>query len=328
MAKQRDYYEVLGVPRTASADEIKSAYRKLVRKYHPDANKNDKSAEQKFKEVQESYDVLNDAEKRRRYDQFGHAGVHGPDPSAAGEDFYEQFRRGAGGGRGPGGMNAEEFDPADFGGDGRFGSIFDQLFGQQGPFGREQRRRGAPAAEQPRGADVEYPVTITFHEAARGTNVPLQLNRGGRLETIEVKVPAGVKDGSRVRIKGRGEQHGGSPGDLFIIVSVRTHEYFRRDGIDILLDLPLSLWEAVEGARVTVPTLDGPVELTVPPGTSSGTKLRIRGRGFHRGPEKGDQLVAVKVVLPRNLSDDDRKALADMAQRYPMNVRADLGWKL
>jgi DnaJ-class molecular chaperone len=341
MAK-RDYYEVLGVSKTASADEIKRAHRKLVRQYHPDVNKENKGAEEKFKEVQEAYDVLSDADKRAKYDQFGHAGVGGG--AGPGGDPFEAFRRASGGGRGgpgngrthrPGqGVTVEDFDPADFGAGG-FGDIFEQLFGRGGAAGTGPGAAGRPGAARPRprpaepsrGADVDHPVTLTFEQAARGTTLPLQINRDGRLETIDVKVPAGVKDGSRVRIKGKGQQNpGGEAGDLFIITHVRPHPHFRREDLDILLDLPLSLYEALLGTKVTVPTLDGPVTLTVPPGTSSGAKLRIKGRGVFRGEEKGDQHVVVKVVVPRDLDDEDKALVAKLQAKHPIDARADVKW--
>jgi DnaJ-class molecular chaperone len=328
MAK-RDYYDILGVPRNASADQIKAAHRKLVRKFHPDVNKGDRSAEERFKEVQEAYDVLSDPTRRGNYDQFGHAGVAGG--TGYGPDMYEHFRRTAGGGRtrGSGDAHVEEIDPSDFG-NGQFHDIFEQLFGSRGPFGRGPRRgAGAGAAPPPgRGSDVDYPVTISFTEAARGSSVPIQIARDGRVETIEVKIPAGVKEGSRVRVKGRGQSSGGEPGDLFIVVSVRPHEFFRRDGLDLLMDLPISLYEAIEGARVTVPTLDGPVQISVPPGTSSGSKLRIRERGVHRGQEKGDQLCVIKIVVPKNLPEEDRAAIAALSKKHPIHARADVPWKV
>ncbi|HXE55901.1 MAG TPA: DnaJ domain-containing protein, partial [Tepidisphaeraceae bacterium] len=219
MAK-RDYYEVLGVQRTATADEIKKAHRKLALKYHPDRNKNNKDAEEKFKEIQEAYDVLSDATKRANYDQFGHAGVGaGGGPGGPnGPDMYEAFRRaqaGRGGGRttwrASPGVSVEDFDPSQFGGD--FGDIFDQLFGGRGGatggFGRGGTR-GRVRPQPARGQDVEHEVTLTFDQAARGTTLPLQITRGpGQSETIEIKIPPGVKEGSRIRIKGRGEQTGG-----------------------------------------------------------------------------------------------------------------------
>ena len=330
MAK-RDYYEILGVSRGASADEIKKAHRKLVRQLHPDVNKENPQAAERFQEVQEAYDVLSDPQKRKNYDQFGHAGVGAG--GTPGGDPFEAFRRAQGGGRsgryewrsGPG-TTVEDFDPSDFG-NGQFADLFEQLFGGRG--GGGGGRRGARQhvrPEPPRGADVEYPVTLTFAQAARGTTLPLQINRGGKLETIEVKIPAGVKDGSRVRIKGRGEQTGGEPGDLFIITRVHEHPYFRREGLDVLLDLPLSLWEALKGTKVEVPTLDGPVTITIPPGTSSSAKLRIKGRGIHRGTEQGDQYVVTKILVPKNLDEQDRAAIEQLAKKHPINARADVRW--
>jgi DnaJ-class molecular chaperone len=338
MAK-RDFYDVLGVSKSASADEIKQAYRKLARKYHPDMNRNNKQAEEKFKEAQEAYDVLSEPQKRRNYDQFGHAGVGAGAGAAggAGGDPFEAFRRGTqrpgggGGGTytwqtGPG-VTVEDFDLNDFG-NGNVGSIFEQLFGARGG---AAAGRGAPRGRQraapQRGGDVEYPTSLTFEQAARGTNLSLQINREGRLETIDVKIPAGVKDGSRVRIKGRGEQApGAEPGDLFIITTVRPHPYFRREGLDVVMDLPVSVYEALLGTKVTVHTLDGPVTLTVPPGTSSGAKLRIKGRGIFRGDEKGDQLVLVRIIVPKNLDDADRKLIEKLQQKHPIDARADVNW--
>ena len=265
MAK-RDYYEVLGVSRTATADEIKKAHRKLARQYHPDmqANKNNKSAEEKFKEVQEAYDVLSDATKRQNYDQFGHAGVGAGPAAGRRRGTATRSRRhsaapaGGGAARRPVGLagraqrhrrrlrprrllqrrrllrhlRATVRRPGRRGGGG----------GAAGP-----GRAAGPRPEPQRGADVEHPVTLTFEQAARGVTLPLQISRDGKLETIDVKIPAGVKDGSKIRIRGRGQQAGGEPGDLFIITQVRPHEYFRREGLDILLDLPLSLYEALLG---------------------------------------------------------------------------------
>ena len=342
MAK-RDYYEVLGVARNATADEIKRAHRKLARKYHPDMNKNNPTATEQFKEVQEAYDVLSDPTKRSNYDQFGHAGVGGGVGSGAGAggDPFEAFRR-ATGGRGNGrswrggpNVTVEEFDPEDFGAGGsQFSDIFEQLFGRAGAAGRggaaaagRAGPRGRVRPEPQRGADVEHPVTLSFEQAARGTTLPLQINRDGKLETIDIKIPPGVKDGSRIRIRGRGQQSvGGESGDLFIVTQVRPHEFFRREGLDILLDLPLSMYEALNGTKVTVPTLDGPVTLTIPPGTSSGAKLRIKGRGVERGDEKGDQYVVTRVIVPKDLDDEDRALLKKLEAKRPLNPRENLRW--
>lgn len=332
MAK-KDFYDVLGVSRSATEDEIKSAYRKLARKYHPDVTKNDPKMTERFKEVQEAYEVLSDAAKRKNYDEFGHAGVGAaPGGPGGGEDFWEAFRQqgGRAGGSGPRtqtwsggpGVTVEDFNTA--GAD--FGSIFDQFFGSGA--GAQRRTRSRPRQQQapPRGSDVETPLTLTFEQAARGTHVPLQINRDGKLETIDVRIPPGVKDGSRVRLRGRGQQGPGEPGDLFIITKVSPHPYFRREGMDVYLDVPISMYEALEGAKVDVPTLDGQRTLTIPAGTSGGAKLRIKGHGIQRGQDKGDQIVVLKVLVPRNLDDEDRKMIDRLAAKHPLNPRADIGW--
>jgi curved DNA-binding protein len=344
MAK-RDYYDVLGVSKTATPDEIRKAHRKLVRQYHPDVNKNNPKSEEKFKEVQEAYDVLSDEAKRKNYDQFGHAGVNmgagGPGAGGyPGGDPFEAFRRaqqgragGGGGGRarwqaGPN-VSVEDFDLGE-GGAGGFADIFEQFFGGGaggGGRGARSEPRGRVRTQPQRGEDIEYPVTLTFAQAARGMTLPLQINRDGKLETIDVKIPAGVKDGSRVRIKGRGQQiHGGEPGDLFIVTKVLPHPYFRREGIDIYVDVPISLYEALLGTKVEVPTLDGPVTLTIPPGTSSHAKLRIKGRGVERGAEKGDQFVVTKVVVPKQLDDQAKELVRQLEKKAPVDARADIKW--
>ncbi len=329
---QRDYYESLGVSRTATADEIKSAHRKLAMKYHPDRNKANKEAEEKFKEIQEAYDVLSDSTKRQNYDQFGHAGVGGAAGGARNGDPFEAFRRAEKGGgkrgqsgwRASPGVSVEDFDFGGAGGGGDFSEIFEQMFGAGGT--RSGRSRGRAKPEPQRGADLEHPVTLTFEQAARGTDLTLKVDRDGKIETLDVKVPAGVKEGSRVRIKGRGQQSGGEPGDLFIVTNVLPHRFFRRDGLDVLLDLPISVYEAFLGAKIEVPTLDKPVTLTIPPGTSSGAKLRIKGRGVERAGEKGDQLVIVKVIVPKEIDAEGREAIKELEKRFPVNARADMRW--
>ena len=187
--------------------------------------------------------------------------------------------------------------------------------------------RAAACARALRGQDVEHTVVLSFEQAARGTTLPLQINRGpGQTETIEVKIPPGVKDGSRIRIKGRGEQTGGEPGDLYIITHVNAHPYFRREGLDIYLDLPLSVYEALLGTKVQVPTLDGPVTLTIPAGTSSGAKLRIKGRGVERGSDRGDQYAVVKIIVPKGLDDEDRSSSSNSRRSIPSMRGADVKW--
>ena len=358
MAK-RDYYDVLGVGKTADASEIKKAHRKLARKYHPDANKDDPKAVDRFQEVQEAYDVLSDPDKKKRYDQFGHAatGAGAAGGGAGGFDPFEAFRRGQGGqarrggggggfggfggmgGGAPGGFRVEDLDPEDLEDlkNGQFGDVFEQLFGNAGPFGRRgPRQRPAPGeyadpsggrGSRPSDLNVEYPVSVDFRDAAFGSTVPIKLSRGGSVESIDVKIPAGVKDGQRVRIKGRGNKSTtGAVGDLILIVSVREHPYFRRDGLDVLLDVPISMYEATLGGKVDVPTLEGRVELTIPAGSSGGQKLRIKGQGMRRGEERGDQYVVLKVVVPKGLDEEDRAALERMRGKHPLDARADVGW--
>jgi len=322
----RDYYEILGVPRTASADEIKKAHRKLVRKFHPDVNKNNAAATEKFKEAQTAYDVLSDATKRANYDQFGHAGVDAGAAGAPGRggDPFDAFRRQQQQRRGGGqtwqpnpGTTVEDFD---IGGGGNFADMFEQLFGAKGGAARPAPRNA------PRGADIEHPVTLTFEQAARGTTLPLQIESNGKTETIEIKIPAGVKDGSRIRIKGRGQPGHGEAGDLYIVTAVRPHPYFRRENLDIYLELPLSMYEAVLGTKVQVPTLDGSVTLTVPPGTGGGAKMRIKGHGIERGTEKGDQFVEIRVMVPKGLDPEDKAVIEKMSIKYPIAARADVPW--
>jgi curved DNA-binding protein len=323
---KRDYYDILGISKKASADEIKKAHRKLVRQYHPDVNKNNKSAEEKFKEVQEAYDVLSDPTKRANYDQFGHAGV-GVDP---GDPFRRNQAAGRSGARtqwraGPN-VSVEDFD---VNGGGGFGDIFEQLFGgARGGTGggRGRSRQQAPPPPQ-RGADLEHEVTLTFMQAVRGVTLPLQIDREGKRETIEIKIPAGVNDGSRIRIKGRGHGEIGSAGDLFIITRVLPHDYFRREGLDIFLDLPISVYDALLGAKVDVPTLDGSmVQMTIPPGTNSGAKLRLKGRGIERGEEKGDQFVTIKILVPKGLDAEDETTIRALAAKHPIDTKSAVKW--
>jgi len=335
---QRDYYEVLGVGREADAAEIKKAHRRLARKLHPDVNKEDPAAASKFQEVQEAYDVLADPEKRRMYDQFGHAGARSGAGAGAGGDPFEAFRRGAGAGAGyPGGFNVggRPIDPEDLEElrNGQFGDIFEGLFGSAGPFGRRgPRQRPGPgdyatsARSRPRPADlnVEVPVTIDFTDAAQGTTV--RITTPGEREKVEAKVPAGVKDGQRVRLRGRGSRAGGAVGDLILVVTVREHPYFRRDGLNVLLDVPISVWDAMLGGRVEVPTLDGIVTLTVPPGASGGQKLRIKGRGIQKGDERGDQLCVLKLVVPKSLTDEQREALETLRETARVNASSEAPW--
>ena len=240
--------------------------------------------------------------------------------------FGERSKAGVGGGQQTwqpnAGTTVEDFEAGGAGGSGNFSDMFEQLFGAKGgarPSGRSRQ----PA---PKGADIEHPVKLTFEQAARGTTLPLQIESEGKTETIEIKIPAGVKDGSRIRIRGRGQKSHGEPGDLYILTTVQPHAFYRRDGLDIYLDLPLSVYEAILGTKVQVPTLDGSVTLTVPPGTGGGAKMRIKGRGVERGAEKGDQFVEIRVVVPKGLEAEDRDQIEKLAIKYPIAARADVPW--
>jgi DnaJ-class molecular chaperone len=310
----RDYYDVLGVSRTASAEEIKRAYRKLARKYHPDRNPGDKEAEAKFKEVQQAHDVLSDAQKRAQYDQFGAdfgqaAGARGGGTGT--------FRWGAG----PGGAEFTEFDLGDA------EAIFQQFFGggagpragRQGP----RRRAWTPPAQ-----DVMQEIEIDFMTAARGGSIDLMVpspeGAGGAGHQLRVDIPAGIAEGGQLRLKGQGP--GG--GDLYIKVRIRPHPYFRREGQDLILEAPISVSEAVLGGKIDVPSLDGTITLTIPPGTSSGQRLRLRGRGLPGlgGGGRGDQYVEVKVVVPRAVDERSQQLIHEFAQRNPQDPRTGLRW--
>jgi DnaJ-class molecular chaperone len=318
MAK-RDYYDILGVSRTASADEIKKAHRKLVRQHHPDVNKNNPASTEKFKEAQEAYDVLSDPEKRKAYDEFGHAGPSMGGPPPGGQDPYDAFRRA--GGRsgaqwraGPG-ATVEDFDFG--GGGGGMGDIFEQMFGGGG-----QRTRAS--AQPSKGADIDHTVQLTFEQAALGTTLPLRMQVGNKSETLDIKIPSGVSTGSRIRLKGKGQPaptSRGTPGDLYIICQVAPHPTFRREpanGLDLYADVPVSVYDALLGAKITVPTLEGDITMTLPPGTASGAKLRIKGKGITKANETGDQYAVIKILLPKDLSEKARALIEELRTEAPV----------
>ena len=354
MAEKRDYYEVLGIQKGASEDEIKKAYKKLARKYHPDMNPGDKEAEEKFKEVNEANEVLSDPEKKARYDQFGFAGV---DPN---------YGAGAGGGAYGGGF--------DFG---DLGDIFGSFYG--GGFGGGQRRK--PNAPQ-RGESIRASVSVSFTEAAFGCEKSVTLERSeqcptcrgngcapgttpeicpdchgtgtvqtrrqtpmgvfasngpcrkcggtGRLihqpcpdcrgtgavrkrKTIKVNIPAGIDHGQTISLRGQGNagKNGGPAGDLLITVMVQPHELFRRDGVDVFCEAPITFAQAVLGAELEIPTIDGKVKYSIPEGTQTGTVFRLKGKGIPvlNGRGRGDQYVTVTIETPRNLNKEQKEAL-------------------
>ncbi|HXU47845.1 MAG TPA: molecular chaperone DnaJ [Candidatus Binatia bacterium] len=377
-----DYYELLGVPRKASVKDIRAAYRKLARKYHPDLNPGDKSAEEKFKQIQEAYETLSDTKKRQMYDQFGFnvPGPGGVPPSGGGyggvspEDIHFDFGGfdfGGGGAQGAGG--------------GSFRDLFSQFF------------RGATAAQQPvrehePGTDLEYQIDISFAEAMRGTVKKLSFTRldicnvchgrgfeageektcptcggtgrvtqtGGKMrfqvtcsrcggsgklrtlcrncggegrvqkvDTLDVRIPPGAQTGSRVRVAGRGNVgvQGGPPGDLYIIMNVQPHPFFDRRGDDLYTVVPITVTEASLGAKVEVPTIDGRSQVRIPPGTNSGTKLRLREKGApsaRQSGKRGDQIVEVQVVVPKPEDERVRTLLRDLAKLEPEDPRGEI----
>lgn len=366
MSTKRDYYEVLGISKGAEAQEIKKAYRKLAMKYHPDRNPGDEEAEEKFKEINEAYEVLSDDTKRKTYDQFGHDGLNG---------------QGSFGGQG--GFNGQGFG----GFEDMFGDIFGDMFG--GGFGGGRQRRRGPQ----RGADIRQNVTISFEEAAFGKKMSIKLNRSEecdecdgtgakpgtskktcstcngtgqvrtvqrtpfgniassrpcstcngtgeviespcskchgtgntrKVKTIEVDIPAGIDDGQMIKLAGQGEvgEKGAPRGDLYIVVNVKSHPLFTRDGNDIYFEMPITFVQATLGDEIEVPTLDGKVKYSVPEGTQTGTVFRLKEKGIPRirGNSRGDQYVKVVVEIPKKLNDKQKDLLREFAKECGSNV--------
>jgi len=325
LGEKRDLYEVLGVARDVDAEALRKAYRKLARRYHPDVNPGDHKAEEHFKEVSEAYDVLSDPEKRRNYDEFGEVSLQGGFDAEQARRAREAFGARFGGGPQPG---AESFEFR--GGDSfEFGDL-DDLLGRFG-FGGRGRGRGGSAGL--RGSDLEATLDLDFLEAARGgeKRLTLQLaDENGRMrtQTLNVRIPPGVGDGGKIRLRGKGGPGlgGGPPGDLWAHVRVRPHPVFRRDGRDLLLDVPVTIAEAIRGARIEVPTLDGRATVTVPPGTDSGQKLRLRGKGIPdpKGGAAGNLYVVIQVRVPKQLDPEAEAALDALADAGPEDPRKEL----
>jgi len=301
-----DPYQTLGVARGASEKEIKSAYRKLAKELHPDKNKDNPKATERFSAVTNAYDLLSDADKRARFDR-GEIDADGN--PAMPQGFGGGGFGGGFGGGGGGGFGAENVDLSDLLG-GLFGG------GRGGFGGAGAGRRGPP----PKGANVQYRLNVGFADAAARASQRITLGDG---KTIDLKLPAGVEDGTQMRLTGKGEPGPGGPGDALVTINVQPHAFFRRDGDNVRLDLPISLDEAVHGGKVKVPTVEGAVMLTIAPGSSSGKTLRIPGKGFSRKDgARGDQLVSLEIVLP--------EGDADLAERLKgwsdsRSVRAKLG---
>jgi len=313
----KDYYQVMGVARDASQEDIKRAYRKLARKYHPDVSK-EKDAEEKFKELQEAHEVLKDPEKRAAYDQLGANWRQGQDFRPP-PDWGKGFEYSRGGGEAPG----------------EFSDFFSELFGERSPFGRSTRGggragRGFSAAGQDHVARVEIDLEDAFRGGTRTIELRSpEMTADGHVvvkpRTLRVSIPAGVTDGQQIRLAGQGSPGigGGPSGDLFLEVSIRPHRLFKAEGRDVTLTLPVAPWEAALGENVSVPTLGGSVDMKLPAGARAGQKLRLRGRGLPGNPP-GDQYVLLKIVLPPD-GPRARQLFEQMKREVPFDPRADLG---
>lgn len=300
-----DPYSILGVQRSASEKDIKSAYRKLAKELHPDTNKDNPKATERFSEVTRAYDLLSDKDKRAKFDR----GEIDADGNPAGPFGGGGGFGGGGFGRGgnQGGFRHDGGFEGGFGGAAEsvdIGDIFEGLFGGRGGMGGGGMGGGARRGPPPKGANVSYRLQVSFVDAATRANQRITLSDG---KTIDLKLPAGVESGQQMRLGGKGEPGPGGSGDAIVTIEIGTHPFYERDGDNIRLDLPISLGEAVHGAKVKVPTVDGQVMLTVAPGTSSGRTLRLKGRGFTRKDgTRGDQLVTLQIDLPAD--DQDLKA--------------------
>ncbi|MBN2383202.1 molecular chaperone DnaJ [bacterium] len=377
---QKDFYETLGVKKGASEAEIKKAYRRLARKYHPDVNPNNKAAEKRFKEISEAYNVLGDSEKRKKYDQFGHA-------MFGGEGFDPRTYTNAGGGFG---FDFSNFDFSRATGDKRgFGDMFSDLFGR---FRTKETAGPGSSAKQP-GQDLQYYMDISFKDAVFGVSTIVQVQRqvtcdqcggtgqakgskpvqcpecngtgkislgGGFLQIpqvcgrcqgkgtlvldpcrkchgsgvvnevqkIQVKIPPGVDNGSKIRVAGKGQAglNGGPPGDLYIITRVKAHPFFERKGHNIYCELPISMSEAALGTKIEIPTIDGISSLRIPPASDSGTVLRLKGKGLPllKGGGRGDMFVKLKIVFPKIIDEDSKRMLRELEKKSHFSPRAEL----
>jgi curved DNA-binding protein len=326
VVKFKDYYEVLGVPRTATDKEIKAAYRKLARQHHPDANKGNKASEERFKEIGEAYEVLKDPAKRQRYDQLGSSYKDGsdfrPPPGYTGAgagpggftfDFGSMGRGGQAGGAGGGAAFSDFFEML-------FGQSFGTQAGSQfgGMGGMGSMGGGIPPGMQTGGKrrDQELDIELTVEELSQGTTRTIQITEpGAKARTLEVKIPAGVRAGSKIRVAGEGGKSMGGPVDLFLKVQVKPHEYFTIDGDNLICEINLSPAQAVLGAEAAVNTLDGSIRIRIPAGTQNGRLLRLRGRGLPKlkGGTKGDQLVRAKIVIPAAVTAQEKALYEQLA---------------
>lgn len=340
----KDYYKVLGVNKSASQDEIKKAYRKLARKFHPDANPGNKQAEEKFKEIGEAYEVLKDPEKRSKYDQLG---ANWKQFSRAGQQQWQGWRPGPGQQTYTYDFSGAEFDFGDMGSG--FSDFFEMFFGsgsderftsffgsrgagpgtgtQSGTRNKSQQQKRSfwrTGANQ-KGQDFQYDLNITLREAYFGTQRRISFQKDGNIRTIDVKVPIGVRDGGKIRVKGEGGPgpQGGANGDLYLLVHITPHHFFNIKGSDLYCELPVTLDEAIFGASVDVPTFDGKISMKVPPKTQSGKTLRLKGKGMPGVKSKGsgDLYAKIKIVIPSDLSAEQEKHLKAFAKVYKEDPR-------
>ncbi|MDR3110771.1 MAG: J domain-containing protein [Planctomycetaceae bacterium] len=305
-----NYYQILGVSKSASDDEIAKAYRKLARQYHPDLNPNDPKSKEKFQKLQEAFDVLSNPEKRRIFDQFGVS----PDKMGQGPTGNGGFQWNGGGGRSPfGGMNLDE--------------ILRQMMG--GGAGADSVTRGS-ARQQTRGDDVESTIVIPFQIAIEGGTRELKVRQSdGKLHKIDLKIPAGIEHGKKIRLRGQGKQgtNGGKAGDLLVTINVAPDQSFRRDGDNLYVTVPVTLKEAVLGAKIDIPSPKGTVSVKVPAGSTSGTKLRIKGFGvLQKNNERGDLYAELSVTLPQKWSEEDKTAITNLKTEQSDSVRSELKW--
>jgi curved DNA-binding protein len=315
----KDYYQTLGVPRTANDADIKKSFRKLAREFHPDVAKDKKRAEEKFKEINEAYEVLSDKDKRKKYDELGanwKSGAEFRPPPGYGNPGGQAFRGGRSG--------AEGFEFAGTG----FSDFFEQIFGARARGGNGSfNRRGNSSPEElaERGNDIEGDIMVTLEEAARGSVRTVNIRHADRNEAHQVRIPAGVSEGQKLRLTGRGESGsgGGENGDLYLNVRLARHPDFDVDGYDLIYELELAPWEAALGAEISVPTLDGRVNIKIPAGTASGQKLRVRGRGrLQRAGAHGDLFVVTKIVVPAKISEAQKKLWEQLARESKFDPRA------
>jgi len=340
MVDYKDYYKILGVDKKASADEIKKAYRKLAKMYHPDANKNNPDAEEKFKEIGEAYEVLKDPEKRSRYDQLG-------------SNWKAYSRAGAGAQGWPGGASWQQgsatydfqgsgFDFGDFGSG--FSDFFEMFFGKgadqrfsgfstgtstQSGSRQNQRTSWRNRRTASKGQDAESRITISLREAYFGTERVLKLQTAeGKVRTINVKIPKGIKDGGKIRVTGEGGKspNGGASGDLYLLVEINPHHFFTRKENDLYCEIPVTVKEAIFGATIDIPTFSGNVSVKLPAGTQSGKTLRLKGKGmpYLKGADYGDLYAKIRIVIPENLNNEQKRLLEEFCKIYDENPRAKI----